>query len=83
MTSLLSMASREGEEGEVLVSSPWVPATVHVRRAQSCIRGGSEWTTGNSSLPRGWSNLNRLSKEVVNALCLKRRHFNNGLNNGF
>lgn len=43
-------------EGDVLISSPWDSATGDVGMAQSCIRGGSHWTLGNTSLPRGWSN---------------------------
>jgi len=39
-------------EREVLVPSPW-DATIGL---QSCTRGGSDWTLGSISVPRGCSN---------------------------
>jgi len=43
-------------ESEVLSSSSWDQVTGRVGMAQSCTKGGSNWTLGSISLPRGWSN---------------------------
>jgi len=43
-------------EREVLSSSPWDPVTGHVGTAQSCTKGGLDWTLGSVSLTREWSN---------------------------
>ena len=43
-------------EREVLISPPWHPVTGRAGTAQSCTRGGLEWTSGSICLPRGWSN---------------------------
>jgi len=42
-------------ETEVLTSPPWDPVMGHVGMAQSCARGGSDWTWGSIPLPGGWS----------------------------
>ena len=50
-------SSSEGEvEREVLISSPWDPVTGCMGMVHSCARGGSHWTLGSISFPRGWSN---------------------------
>lgn len=38
-------------EQEVLTFSPWYKVTEHVAMAQTCGRGGSDWTLG-KTLPR-------------------------------
>lgn len=39
--------------------------------AQSCTRGGSDWTLGKLLLPQGWSNQGTgFAMEVVSASCL-------------
>ena len=42
-------------ESEVLSSAPWDPVIGLVGIIQSCARAGLDWTLGNISLPRGWS----------------------------
>lgn len=43
-------------EREALVSSPWYLVTGHVGMVQSCAKGDSDLTLGNTSIQRGWSN---------------------------
>jgi len=62
---------RGDTEKEVLSSSPWDPEIRRVGMAQSCARGGLDWTLGSISLPRGWvKHWNRLLREVANAPSL-------------
>lgn len=42
---------------EMLSPSPCYPVIVHMGMVQSCSRGGSEWTFGGISLPRGWPHI--------------------------
>ena len=43
-------------EKQMLISSSWYPVTGHMGMVQSCTSGGLDWTLGNISLLRGWSN---------------------------
>lgn len=57
MTSLRSTASWEREmERDVLSTSAWDPVAGCMGVAQSCMRGGLDWTLGSISSQRGWSN---------------------------
>lgn len=57
MTSLLSTISWEREmETGMLSSSAWDPVTRCMGVAPSCMRRGLDWTLGNTSPSRGWSN---------------------------
>lgn len=53
---LLSTASWWGGEveREVPVSSPWCLVTGHLRMVQSCSKGDSDVTLGNTSMQREW-----------------------------
>ena len=85
-TSLLWPASRGGDMGrEVLSSPPWYPGTGCFWMAQSFTRAGSHWTRGSISLLRGWPNTGTVFLErwlMPQACpCFRERHLGNVLNN--
>ncbi|KAK4816066.1 hypothetical protein QYF61_011074 [Mycteria americana] len=55
LVALCSFLRRGGGEGGAELFS-WDPVTGRMGMVQSCARGGSDWTLGSISLPRGWSN---------------------------
>jgi len=48
---------------------------------KSCIKGSSDLTLGNVSLPSGWSNTGKVSLVVAPGLSVFKRHLDNALSN--
>ena len=67
---------------EVLIPSPWDPVRGHMGMAQSCARGGLDWTLRSIFSLKGGQTLNRLPGEVIDAPCLSvfKRHLDYALN---
>ena len=64
-------------ERETPDSAPCYVMIGHVRMAQSCAEGGSDWALGQTFLPREWSNTGTGFLERWLMLSVFKRHLGN------